>query len=53
MKETCLLVGHHQAHAANAFFSSNLDQSLIITLDGGGVEQENKVTAATIWAGKD
>ena len=47
------MVGHHQAHAANAFFSSNLDQSLIITLDGGGVEQENKVTAATIWAGKD
>ena len=46
------IVGHHQAHAANAFFSSNFDKSIIITLDGGGVEQEGKVTAATIWEGE-
>ena len=45
-------IGHHQAHAANAFFSSNLDKSLIITLDGGGIEQGGKATAATIWAGE-
>jgi len=45
------IVGHHQAHAANAFFSSNLDQALIITLDGGGVENNNVTTAATIWTG--
>jgi len=45
-------LGHHQAHAANVFFSSNLDKSLIITLDGGGIEQEGRTTAATIWAGE-
>ena len=25
-------IGHHEAHAANAFFSSNFDKSLIITI---------------------
>ena len=28
--------GHHQSHAANAFFSSNFDEALIVTLDAGG-----------------
>ena len=45
--------GHHQCHAANAFFSSNLDESLIITMDGGGVEDsDGLVTAFTVWQGK-
>ena len=30
--------GHHLAHAANAFYSSNFDEALIITIDGGGEE---------------
>ncbi len=30
--------GHHLAHAANAFFSSNMEEALIITIDGGGEE---------------
>ncbi len=47
------VVGHHQSHAANAFFSSNLNDAVIITLDGGGVEQDNFVTAATIWKGNE
>jgi len=46
-------VAHHQAHAANAFYSSNLKESIIITLDGGGIENENFQTAATIWKGTD
>ncbi len=46
-------VGHHQAHAANAFFSSNLQNATIVTLDGGGVEANNFVTAATVWIGED
>ena len=46
-------IGHHQAHAANAFFSSNLKESLVITLDGGGIEQNHATTAATIWLGKE
>ena len=46
-------VGHHQAHAANAFFSSNFNSSLIITVDGGGVEDErNSTTALTFWHGE-
>ncbi len=28
--------GHHQCHASNAFFSSNFNEALIITADGGG-----------------
>ena len=31
-------VSHHLSHAANAFFSSNFDTALILTLDGGGWE---------------
>tara|TARA_R110000824_G_scaffold14726_9_gene62493 strand:+ start:6337 stop:7956 length:1620 start_codon:yes stop_codon:yes gene_type:complete len=45
--------GHHQCHAANAFFSSNLDNALILTIDGGGFETEDKLaTAFTVWKGK-
>tara|TARA_A100001201_G_scaffold142611_1_gene141281 strand:- start:6739 stop:8370 length:1632 start_codon:yes stop_codon:yes gene_type:complete len=45
-------VGHHQAHAANAFFSSNLEKATIVTLDGGGVESNNVTTASTIYVGE-
>jgi carbamoyltransferase len=46
--------GHHQSHAANAFFSSNLKNALILTIDGGGYEDENNfATAFTVWEGND
>ena len=45
---------HHHAHAANAFYSSNFEKSIVITLDGGGVESsEGAETAATVWVGND
>lgn len=45
-------VGHHQAHAANAFFSSNLNDAVILTLDGGGIEDgRNFNSAASVWHG--
>ena len=45
---------HHKAHAANAFFSSNLKDAVVITIDGGGVEDEGGAeTACTIWHGDD
>lgn len=48
--------GHHQAHAANAFFSSNFDDALIITIDGGGMDRRDDgsqmITAFTVWEGK-
>ena len=47
------VVGHHKAHAANTFFSSNLDEATIITMDGGGVEENNFSTAFTLWLGKE
>lgn len=47
------VIGHHQAHAANAFFSSNYDEALIFTMDGGGFEtEEGFITAFTVWKGK-
>jgi carbamoyltransferase len=47
------VVGHHQAHAANAFFSSNYDESVIITIDGGGIENKTGLcVGASIWHGK-
>jgi len=45
-------IGHHQAHAANVFFSSSFNDALIITIDGGGIEDDyNSATACTIWKG--
>ena len=45
--------GHHQCHAANAFFSSNLNDALIVTIDGGGYETaDNYATAFTVWKGE-
>ena len=47
-------VSHHKSHAAHAFYSSNFEKAAIITLDGGGTEDdEGSETAATIWVGND
>ena len=47
------IIGHHQAHAANAFFSSNHDEALVFTMDGGGMESDTGfITAFTVWQGK-
>lgn len=55
-------VGHHQAHAANAFYSSNFEDALVVTMDGGGwdiVERQEdgfdlcKILTFTAWIGKD
>lgn len=42
--------GHHQAHAANAFYSCNFPEALIITIDGGGMDK-GVVTTMSIWKG--
>tara|TARA_A100001011_G_scaffold400602_1_gene516722 strand:+ start:3409 stop:5949 length:2541 start_codon:yes stop_codon:yes gene_type:complete len=46
-------LSHHMTHAANAFFSSNFENSLILTIDGGGSESEKTTTCATIYEGKN
>ncbi len=48
---TVYAVGHHESHAANAFFSSNIENATILTLDGGGVERNLQTTACTLWSG--
>tara|TARA_A100001011_G_scaffold399691_1_gene509594 strand:+ start:4316 stop:5935 length:1620 start_codon:yes stop_codon:yes gene_type:complete len=45
-------LSHHMCHAANAFFSSNFDKSLILTIDGGGLEEKDILTASTIYMGE-
>tara|TARA_A100001201_G_scaffold125079_1_gene109295 strand:+ start:9026 stop:10552 length:1527 start_codon:yes stop_codon:yes gene_type:complete len=53
-KDKFIEVGHHQSHAANAFFSSNLDSALIVTIDGGGwdrVDGNLIPSTITIWRG--
>lgn len=45
------VVGHHECHAANAFFTSNLDDSLVVTTDAGGIGADGIETATTAWYG--
>ena len=59
------VLGHHQCHAANVFYSSNYKKSLIVTMDGGGFDphpfvdyenidnhkDNNMTTAFTVWEG--
>ena len=35
------ITNHHQAHAANTFYTSPFDEALIITIDGGGVDYKD------------
>ena len=45
---------HHYCHAANAFYSSNLKDAVVLTMDGGGSENEaNGETSCTVWSGHD
>jgi len=55
-KSISYTVGHHTSHAANAFFSSNMNEALIITIDGGGLEwgvPGDKPTTLGWYYGKD
>lgn len=52
----CLEIGHHKTHAANAFFSSDFEESLILTIDGGGWDDfdgNGYITTSdiTLWEG--
>lgn len=43
---------HHYCHAANAFYSSNIKDSVVLTMDGGGSENEaGGESCCTIWDG--
>lgn len=51
--EKIWVLGHHLTHAAHAFFSSHADRALVVTLDGGGIEENGEETATTVWLGSD
>jgi len=36
------VIGHHQSHAANAFYTSDFSEALIVTIDGGGTEKRDE-----------
>lgn len=46
----CIEIGHHLGHAANAFYTSKYDKSLIITIDGGGWDN-GRPGCLTAWEG--
>ncbi len=43
--------GHHLAHSANAFYTSDFDKALIISIDGAGYEEGEVLTSMTIDEG--
>ncbi len=43
--------GHHLAHGANAFYTSNYDRALIVSIDGFGQEEGQVPTTFTIDEG--
>ncbi len=49
----CIEVGHHLAHAANAFYNSQYKSSLIITIDGGGWDNGTHGCLTAWQAGED
>jgi len=44
---TLVKVGHHTAHAASGYYTSNFDEALIISIDGGGNEIEYTTSTKT------
>lgn len=56
MKNKVIEVGHHTAHAANAFYASNFEEALIFSIDGGGSDRDENGnlywSAFTIWVGR-
>lgn len=47
LKKPIYMIPHHEAHAAHAFYSSKFTKSMILTIDGGGVEAANGTNTAT------
>lgn len=47
--------GHHEAHAAHAYYSSPHDSALVVTCDGGGYEDEScgETVTGTWWKAKN
>jgi carbamoyltransferase len=49
-------IGHHQSHAAHAYYSSKFDKALIISIDAGGWDyygNTSVICSVTIWRGEE
>tara|TARA_Y100000004_G_scaffold146629_1_gene167559 strand:+ start:3247 stop:4743 length:1497 start_codon:yes stop_codon:yes gene_type:complete len=44
----CVEIGHHLSHAANAFYNSKYENALVVTIDGGGWDN-NTPGCLTAW----
>ncbi len=56
IKDKFVEVGHHTSHAANAYFCSGYNKSLIFTIDGGGWDRLNtglRASSFTVWYGEN
>ena len=51
-KEKIIFYPHHLCHAAHAYFSSNFNDAVILTIDSEGLEDEGAVSICG-WAAKD
>ena len=52
IKHKFIEVGHHAAHAANAYYSSGFNKAIIFTIDGGGWDRvDGRLVASsfTVW----
>lgn len=47
-----LMVSHHDAHAYAAYYSSGMDESLILVADGGGDYVGDMIEAESLYLGK-
>jgi len=48
------VIGHHEAHAADARFSSKFESCAILVIDGGGYDDNANTTIATsLWISKN
>ena len=43
--------GHHLSHAANAFFTSDFEKALVVTMDAGGWEDDSMRASFTVSQG--
>jgi carbamoyltransferase len=52
-KQDIVLINHHLAHAASAFYPSNFERSAILVIDGAGnSDMEGTLDSITLWIGE-
>ena len=52
-KEKIKFYSHHLCHASHAFYSSKFKESLVLTIDSAGLEDDGRAISTGIYHGKD